>query len=288
MKKSQNYISSPLQVILLRRSNGASHKARGRQTAGTRLADLIAMLSAFATRCRRSLALAGAALLLGIFPAGVLDAAATLALDGPCAGAIEAAERRHAIPRRLLAAVALAESGRWDEERAATVAWPWTVMAEGVGKFFPSRDAAIVHVLALRARGVRNIDVGCMQVNLMHHPNAFPSLEAAFDPASNADYAGRFLASLNAEERSWPQAVAHYHSRTRALAQPYRAKVLGLWSRTHGVTAATSTAAREAAQAEQRAESERRRAAAAAYRAAVIAAWEAQRRDEPTAVADAR
>ena len=33
-------------------------------------------------------------------------------------------------------------------------------------------------------RGVRLMDVGCMQVNLQMHPDAFPSLDAAFDPAA--------------------------------------------------------------------------------------------------------
>lgn len=233
-------------------------------------------------------AIAATTLVLGLGLPATMKAAATLALDGLCAGAVQAAERRHAIPQRLLAAIALAESGRWDEGRAATIAWPWTVMAEGKGQYFPSRDEAILHVLALRARGVRNIDVGCMQVNLQHHPDAFPSLEAAFDPGANADYAGRFLASLNAEQGSWPQAVATYHSRTRALAQPYRARVLGLWNRTNGGQVAASAAAREAELAERRQEAERRRAAAAAYRAAVVAAWEAQRRGDSPTVADAR
>ena len=36
-------------------------------------------------------------------------------------------------------------------------------------------------------RGVRQVDVGCMQINLQSHPHAFASLEDAFDPGSNAD-----------------------------------------------------------------------------------------------------
>ena len=40
-----------------------------------------------------------------------------------------------------------------------------------------------------RAQGARSIDVGCMQVNLLHHADAFASLEQAFDPVANARYA---------------------------------------------------------------------------------------------------
>ena len=44
---------------------------------------------------------------------------------------------------------------------------------------------------------MRSIDIGCAQVNLMHHPDAFASLEQAFDPMANADYAARFLKQLH-------------------------------------------------------------------------------------------
>ena len=40
------------------------------------------------------------------------------------------------------------------------------------------------------------MDVGCMQVNLYHHAHAFSSLDNAFDPQSNVDYAARFLRSI--------------------------------------------------------------------------------------------
>ena len=62
--------------------------------------------------------------------------------------------------------------------------------------FFPTREAAIAEVRQLRADGMRLIDVGCMQINLHHHPNAFASLEEAFDPLSNARYAAQFLTEL--------------------------------------------------------------------------------------------
>jgi soluble lytic murein transglycosylase-like protein len=65
----------------------------------------------------------------------------------------------------------------------------------------------------LQGQGVRSIDIGCMQVNLLHHPQAFASLEAGFDPATNVAYAVRFL-RLPRAYRDWNQAVAMYHSAT--------------------------------------------------------------------------
>ena len=56
-------------------------------------------------------------------------------------------------------------------------------------------------VRAMQANGVRSIDVGCGQINLMYHPDAFPNLELAFDPQANAAYAARFLKALSRADR---------------------------------------------------------------------------------------
>jgi len=182
-----------------------------------------------------------AAMLLGIAGAGPARAAGPARNPGPggeqpaaapsrCAAVAAAAERAQGIPRRLLTAISLAESGRYDEDSQEIVAWPWTINAEGEGRYFASKKAAIAAVKKLRARGVTSIDVGCMQVNLHHHPDAFESLEDAFDPETNVAYAARFLKDLREDTRSWSRAVAFYHSTTREFSAPYRSKVYRLWN----------------------------------------------------------
>jgi hypothetical protein len=76
---------------------------------------------------------------------------------------------------------------------------------------------------------VRLIDVGCLQVNLHYHPQAFASLEEAFDPPANARYAAQFLTRLHQGTRNWEQAAARYHSSTPELGDAYRLKVLAAW-----------------------------------------------------------
>jgi hypothetical protein len=105
--------------------------------------------------------------------------------------------------------------------------WPWTINAEGEGRFFASKAEALAAVRDLQAKGVKSIDVGCMQVNLMHHPQAFASLEQAFDPAANAAYAARFLNVLYGQTRDWTRATAFYHSATPELGEAYQRKVAG-------------------------------------------------------------
>jgi hypothetical protein len=147
-----------------------------------------------------------------------------------CRAAIQAAERAQNLPPHLLMAIARSESGRRDPETGAFHPWPWTINAEGRGQFFPTKAEAIAAVRAEQARGVRSIDVGCMQINLRHHPNAFTSLEEAFDPAANARYAARFLTELNSTRGDWSQAAGAYHSQTPGFAEPYRARVMAAWA----------------------------------------------------------
>lgn len=108
-------------------------------------------------------------------------------------------------------------------------AWPWTIDADGQGAFFATEAEAIAAVRTLQAAGIHSIDVGCLQVNLQDHPHAFPTLQAAFDPASNALYAARFLARLFDRFHNWPAAVAAYHSQTPGLSEDYRRRVLARW-----------------------------------------------------------
>lgn len=149
-----------------------------------------------------------------------------------CSPLMRMAEAQYGIPDRLLQAIAYAESGRTDPKNGRRVAWPWTINAEGDGFVFDSKAAAINRVRALRQQGVESIDVGCMQVNLIHHADAFDNLEQAFEPAYNIDYAARFLKSLQQETGSWAQAVAFYHSRNQNISDGYRQKVLSLWQKT--------------------------------------------------------
>jgi hypothetical protein len=141
-----------------------------------------------------------------------------------CREAIRQAERGLAMPTQLMAAIARVESGRADA-RGVVHPWPWTINAEGVGGYYETKAAAIAAVRALQARGVKSIDVGCMQVNLMFHPDAFASLEQAFDPVANARYAAAFLTRLYAQTHDWARATANYHSATPDLGDSYQRKV---------------------------------------------------------------
>ncbi|MEK0081809.1 transglycosylase SLT domain-containing protein [Geminicoccaceae bacterium SYSU G07066] len=146
-----------------------------------------------------------------------------------CAAAIRAAEASSRVPPGLLGAVALSESGRYDARRGRTAPWPWTVNSGGDGRYFATKAEAIAHVEGLQRSGRRNIDVGCMQINLMHHPGAFASLDEAFDPARNVAYGAGFLSRLRDSSPSWARAVERYHTAREEEGRAYREKVYDRW-----------------------------------------------------------
>jgi len=166
----------------------------------------------------------------GVVAAPAVATPADAAAGAACEAAIALAEREAGIPAGLLQAIGRVESGRRDPATGRISPWPWTINAEGRGMYFPTREAAIAEVRQLQARGVRLIDIGCLQVNLHHHPHAFPTLEQAFDPLANARYAARFLTELQASRGDWAISAGHFHSQTPERAEGYRARVLAAWA----------------------------------------------------------
>jgi hypothetical protein len=145
-----------------------------------------------------------------------------------CRTAIRDAERTLGIPEHLMTAIGVVESSRPSADGRLDP-WPWSINVAGADYVYQTKEAVISAVRSFQAKGVRSIDVGCMQVNLMHHPAAFASLAEAFDPVANARYAARFLAELRQQTGTWETATAWYHSATPGLGEPYRRRVMAVW-----------------------------------------------------------
>lgn len=164
------------------------------------------------------------ALALLLCPAARAEEPAAEADWSACRRAIAAVEPGAGLPPGLLLAIALVETGR-RHPSGRIEPWPWAYNAEGEGRLPPSRAAALAEVRGLQARGVRSIDVGCMQVNLLHHPQAFADLERAFEPEANVRYAAAFLRDLRARTGDWGQAIASYHSADEMRGLGYHRRV---------------------------------------------------------------
>ena len=179
--------------------------------------------------CRRVAAWLAIAL-LSAWPLGDCraDAPPLRGLTSPglqCRQAIAAAERANHLPPHLLAAIGRIESGRRDPESGALNPWPWSINVEGTDHVYDTKPEVIAAVRSFQAAGSRSIDIGCMQINLLHHPDAFASLEDGFDPQVNANYAAKFLTQLFNQTGSWEKATAWYHSATPGIGEDYQRKV---------------------------------------------------------------
>ena len=70
-----------------------------------------------------------------------------------------------------------------------------------------------------------------MQINLMHHPNAFASLDEAFEPGRRVAYGANYLQGLEKETGSWNRAVERYHTADPDRGRDYRERVYQRWAR---------------------------------------------------------
>lgn len=172
-----------------------------------------------------SLALQGATLALVM----ILAAPAWADDASLCQQAIADTERTAHLPAHLLMAIGIVESGRPVPHARGVVAWPWTINIAGAGHFYETQAEAEAAVQAAQRSGVQSIDVGCMQINLMHHPHAFANLDEAFDPAANVRYAAAFLQVLYRQTLNWGSAVADYHSATPDMGAAYGQRVAAIW-----------------------------------------------------------
>ncbi len=155
----------------------------------------------------------------------------TTRISSYCTSQFAREERTHGIPKHLLLAISATESGRWNDKMGMVLPWPWTINADGKGYYFETKHEAVTAARRLMEGGANNLDVGCMQISLKHHPKAFLSLSDAFDPAKNVEYAAGFLKSNYEGAKSWTGAVGDYHSKTPARGDKYFGMVKRNWKK---------------------------------------------------------
>ena len=167
-----------------------------------------------------------------------------------CVNEIAGASMRYGVPPALLYAVAVTESGKVSHQQFRPN--PNAVNVAGRPYQFDEQQDAIAAVTAAQSRGVRSIDVGCLQVNLKHHPTAFASLAEAFDPAHNVAYGAAYLAALKRQYGSWTGAVQRYHSANHTAQKRYLCTVLRRFAALGSRPDADATITREAQQDAER------------------------------------
>ncbi|MDX1780305.1 MAG: hypothetical protein R3256_03205 [Thalassovita sp.] len=131
---------------------------------------------------------------------------------------------QNGLPRDLMPAISRVETGLKQGDKGVR-AWPWTLNVQGKGYYFPTRAAALAKLREVLASGIRNVDVGCMQINYHWHSSNFGSIEEMMSPEANTAYAARFLTELRSRHGSWEAATSHYHSADDERGKAYLSRV---------------------------------------------------------------
>ncbi len=147
-----------------------------------------------------------------------------------CLNAITYYERKYQIPKNLLHAISVVESGRWDDKAKRALPWPWSVNVDGAPYYFDTHQQAATFIKQKLSQGnVGNIDIGCNQISWQYHGHHFTSPEQALNPTHNARYAASFLHQHYLDTKDWVKATGRYHSRTDNLAIAYSDRVYQTW-----------------------------------------------------------
>ena len=130
-------------------------------------------------------------------------------------------EKRYNLPKDSLYSISLQETQKKHSKFNIGIVWPWTVNVEGVGHHFKTKAAAVNFTTSQLNQGKKSIDVGCMQVNLKYHPDAFKSINHAFSPRSNIEYASKLLKEKYYKHKNWNKAIGSYHSESTDRGRKY-------------------------------------------------------------------
>lgn len=162
-----------------------------------------------------------------VFFVVVLILADTPARAGICIDLAARAERAFGIPRYTLQSIVMTESG--DNPNALNL--------DGRAVLPQTRYEAR-HVIKTQRPLVRNMDVGCAQISLRHHPKYFARQpELALDPWFNVVYASKYLLEQKQRFGNWTRAVAYYHSDDSTRQGVYVCKVARHFNRLAGLGA---------------------------------------------------
>lgn len=145
--------------------------------------------------------------LIALAAAAAIVPSAASAQGADCASLIARTESTRNIPRGLLMAIAVTESALNGRPN------PFAMNIAGRSYFANGYQDMANVISANWSRGVKSIDVGCMQVNLKYHGMKFARMTDLLDPNTNVQYGASFLISLATQAGSWKDAVMSYHNK---------------------------------------------------------------------------
>ena len=136
-------------------------------------------------------------------------------------------EKKNNLPNKLLSSISLTESGYL--KNGIYAPWPWTLNVNGKPKFFENKKEMTNFLNKKLSQNIKNIDIGCMQINYLYHSKNFNEIDDMINPQLNVQYAGKFLKKLFKKHKSWNKAISFYHSSDPQRMKNYLKKVKKNW-----------------------------------------------------------
>ncbi len=133
------------------------------------------------------------------------------------------------IPPRLLYAIAMQESGRFDKTEEGLKPWPWSLNVAGKAYYFNSMEMAWEALRGFFDKQPSNIGIGLVQVTWPFNREILVDPYTALEPTINLGLGARILRGCFDRLGDWWLAVGCYHSPTPARAADYRERVRRHW-----------------------------------------------------------
>lgn len=113
------------------------------------------------------------------------------------------------VPPKMLYAIAMTESGFYDQGESAP--WPWTLNVEGNAKRYPDRKSMFDGLMSSLRSGQTRVDIGLMQVNWYWQFDRIDSPWTITDPIVNLKVGAAILRHHFLESGDWWEAAGRYH-----------------------------------------------------------------------------
>ena len=158
---------------------------------------------------------------LALLPLAASSPAQAAYGTGACEMAMMHAALHFDVSEPIMRAVGLTEAGT-----AEGRIHPWAANIDGRAVYYPDQESAARGVEAALRDGAHNVDVGCLQISMAWHGQAFGSIAEAFTPEVNVAYGAALLVALKREKGTWPLAIQFYHSSDPERQRAYLCQVL--------------------------------------------------------------
>jgi soluble lytic murein transglycosylase-like protein len=145
--------------------------------------------------------------------------ASNSSVQGKIKRLIKSTEEQYGIPSGLLEAIAFVESGINNH----------VINIAGKAVIATNNNEALKVISDARENGIRNIDVGVMQLNYRWHSKSFANIQEMLNPKNNIECAAKFLLSLKKQYGTWYAAICNYHSSKPNHQRKYSYKVVMKW-----------------------------------------------------------